>query len=62
MQSLKVYIRIAGIFLPILINMGALVYVISEDLARKLKLKIEVNNRTKVALLKGENKIKHWLK
>jgi len=42
--------------------MGALVYVISEDLARKLKLKIEVNNRTKVALLKGENKIKHWLK
>ncbi len=38
--------------------MGALICVISEDLNKKFKLKIEVNDGIKVASLGGENKIK----
>jgi len=51
---LKAYIRIAGISLPTLIDIGASVCVISEDLVRKLELKIEVNDGIKVAPLGGK--------
>jgi len=44
--------------LPTLIDTGASVCVISEDLAKKLRLRIEPNNRTKVALLGGRSKVK----
>jgi len=55
---LKAYIRIAGIPLPILIDTEASVCVISEDLAKKLRLKIEANNETKVTPLRGRSKVK----
>ena len=55
---MKAYIRIVGTFLPTLINIRALVCVISEDFVRKLRLKIEANDRIKVALLERESKIK----
>jgi len=58
MQLLKIYIRIAGTPLPTLIDTGISVYVISEDLAKKLRLKIEVNDRIKVALLGRRSKVK----
>jgi len=51
LQPLKTYIKIAKTPLPTLIDTETLVYIISEDLARKLKLKIEVNDETKVTLL-----------
>src|SRR6266498_2409386 len=57
-QPLKAYIRIAGMSLPTLIDTGASVCVISEDLAKKLRLRIEPNNRTKVAPLGGGSKVK----
>ncbi len=44
--------------LPILINIGASVCIILEDLAKKLKLKVEANDGTKVASLGRENKVK----
>ena len=55
---MKVYIRIVETFLPTFINTRASVCVISEDLVRKLKLKIEANDIIKVVLLEGENKVK----
>jgi len=55
---LKAYIRIAGTLLSTLIDTGASVYVISKDLAKKLRLKIEANNGIKVAPLGGESKVK----
>ncbi len=57
-QLLKVYIRIAGTPLPILIDTGASVCVISKDLAKKLRLRIEPNDGTKVAPLGGGSKVK----
>src|SRR6266540_291043 len=57
-QPLKAYIRIAGIPLPTLIDIRASVCVISEDLTKKLRLKIEANNGIKVASLEGESKVK----
>src|SRR6266540_4297409 len=57
-QPLKAYIRIAGTSLLMLIDTGASVYVISKDLAKKLRLRIEPNNRTKVAPLGGGSKVK----
>ena len=57
-QLLKVYIRIAGILLSTLINIRASIYIISEDLVKKLKLKIEANNETKVAPLEEWSKVK----
>src|SRR6266542_1803238 len=57
-QPLKAYIRIAEMPLPTLIDIGASVCVISEDLAKKLRLRIEPNDGTKVALLGGGSKIK----
>jgi len=57
-QPLKVYIRIARIPLPTLIDTGVSVYVISEDLVKKFKLRIEANDGTKVASLGGKSKIK----
>src|SRR6266540_125004 len=57
-QPLKAYIRIAGMPLPTLIDTGALVCVISKDLAKKLRLRIELNDGTKVALLEGGSKVK----
>ncbi len=38
--------------------MRASVCIILEDLAKKLRLKIKVNNRTKVVLLRGRSKVK----
>src|SRR6266498_1127960 len=57
-QSLKAYIRIAGMPLPTLIDTEASVCVISEDLAKKLRLKIELNDGTKVTPLGGGSKVK----
>src|SRR6266498_3142815 len=57
-QPLKAYIRIAGTLLPTLIDTGTSVCVISEDLAKKLRLRIKPNDRTKVAPLGGGSKIK----
>ncbi len=57
-QPLKAYIRIAGTPLPTLIDIRASVCVISEDLAKKLRLRIEPNDGTKVASLGGGSKIK----
>ena len=57
-QSLKAYIRIAGTPLSTLIDTGASVCVISEDLAKKLRLRIEPNDGTKVAPLGGGSKVK----
>ena len=57
-QPLKAYIRIAETSLLTLIDTGASVCVISEDLTKKLRLRIELNDGTKVALLGGGSKIK----
>jgi len=46
------------ILLPILIDIETSVCVISEDLAKKLRLKIEANDRTKVVPLGGGSKVK----
>ena len=58
MQPLKAYIRIAGTPLSTLIDTEASVCVISEDLAKKLRLRIEPNDGTKVAPLGGGSKVK----
>src|SRR6266498_4500087 len=58
MQPLKAYIKIAGTPLSTLIDTRALVYVISEDLAKKLRLRIEPNDGIKVAPLGGGSKVK----
>jgi len=58
LQLLKAYIKIVGIPLPILINTGVSVCIISGDLIKKLKLKIEANDETKMASLEGGSKIK----
>src|SRR6266498_3608405 len=58
MQLLKAYIRIAGTPLPTLIDIGASICVISEDLVKKLRLRIEPNDGTKVVPLGGESKVK----
>jgi len=55
---LKIYIKIAGTSLSILINIEASVYVISKDLIKKFKLKVEANDRIKVAPLGRESKVK----
>jgi len=55
---LKAYIKIARISLPILINTGASVCIISKDLAKKLKLKVKANNKTKIVLLSEGSKFK----
>jgi len=55
---LKAFIRIAGTLLPTLIDIGVSIYVISEDLAKKFRLKVEVNDRTKVALLGEGSKVR----
>src|SRR6266540_1856335 len=57
-QPLKAYIRIVGMLLSTLIDTGASVCVISEDLAKKLRLRIEPNDGTKVASLGGGSKVK----
>ncbi len=41
-----------------LIDIGASVYIISKDLVKKFRLKIKANDRTKIALLGGESKVK----
>ncbi len=58
LQPLKIYIKIAGTSLSILINIEASVYVISKDLIKKFKLKVEANDRIKVAPLGRESKVK----
>ncbi len=55
---MKTYIRIAKISLPILIDTEASVYIISEDLVKKFRLKIEANDEIKVASLGKESKVR----
>ena len=55
---MKIYIRIAEILLSTLIDIGVSIYVISEDLTKKLRLKIKINNEIKVASLEGGSKVK----
>jgi len=55
---LKAYIRIAETSLPTLIDTGASVCIILEDFIKKLRLKIEANDRIKIAPLGGESKVK----
>jgi len=55
---LKAYIRIVETPLSTLINTRASVYIILENFAKKLRLKIETNDETKIALLGGGSKIK----
>ncbi len=55
---MKAYIRIARIPLPTLIDMKALICIILKDLFRKLKLKIEANDGTRVILLGRRSKVK----
>ena len=55
---MKAYIRIARIPLSTLIDTGASIYVISEDLAKKLRLKIKANDGTKIVSLGGKSKVK----
>ena len=55
---MKAYIKLKGIPLLVLLDIGALVSVISKDLAQRLQLKIEANNDTKVLLLGGNPKFK----
>ena len=57
-QSLKIYIKVIGVSLSILINTKVLVYVILKDLIWKLKFKIKLNDRIRIVLLKERNKIK----
>ncbi len=44
--------------LPTLINIGASICVILKDLTKKLRLKIEANDRTKVVSLEGRSKVR----
>ena len=53
-QVLKVYIKLKGILLLVLLDIGASVSAISKDLAQKLQLKIEANDGIRVSPL-GEN-------
>ena len=57
-QALKAYIKLKGIPLPVLLDIGALVSAISKNLAQKLQLKIEANNRTRVSSLEKNPKVK----
>ncbi len=55
---MKAYIRIARTPLPTFIDTRVSICIILEDFAKKLRLKIEANDGTKVAPLGGESKIK----
>jgi len=55
---LKAYIEIVKISLLTLINIRVSVCIIFKDFIKKLKLKIEANNKTKVASLEGGSKVK----
>ncbi len=57
-QALKAYIKLKGIPLPVLLDIGASVSTISKDLAQKLQLKIKVNDGTRVLPLGGNPKVK----
>jgi len=57
-QALKAYIKLKGIPLSVLLDTGASVSAISKDLAQKLQLKVEANDRTRVLPLEGNPKVK----
>ncbi len=57
-QTLKAYIKLKGILLPVLLDTGASVSAISKNLTQKLQLKVEANNSTRVSLLRGNPKVK----
>ena len=57
-QALKIYIKLKGILLPILLDTEASVSAISKDLIQKLQLKMKVNDKIRVLLLGGNPKIK----
>jgi len=51
-------VRIAKTSLSILINTKVLVYIISKNLAKKLRLKVKANDETKVVSLGEKSKVK----
>ncbi len=57
-QALKAYIKLKSTSLLVLLVTGVLVSVISKDLAQKLQLKVEANDRTRVSPLGGNSKVK----
>ena len=57
-QALKAYIKLKDTPLSVLLDTGALVSAISKDLAQKLQLKVEANDRTRVLPLGGNPKVK----
>src|SRR6266511_2301651 len=57
-QALKVYIKLKGTLLPVLLDTEASVSAISKDLAQKLQLKVEANDGTRVSSLGGNPKVK----
>ena len=57
-QALKIYIKLKGILLSILLDTEASVSAISKNLIQKLQLKIKTNDRIRVSPLGGNSKIK----
>ncbi len=57
-QALKTYIKLKGTPLSVLLDTGVSVSAIFKDLAQKLQLKVEANDRTRVSLLGGNPKVK----
>ena len=57
-QVLKVYIKLKGIFLSVLLDTEASVLTIFKDLAQKLQLKVEANDGIKVSPLGKNPKVK----
>ncbi|SRR6266498_1004784 len=57
-QALKAYIKLKGIPLLVLLDIGASVSTIFKDLTQKFQLKVEANNGTRVSPLGGNPKVK----
>ena len=55
---MKAYIKLKGTPLLVLLDTRASVSAISKDLAQKLQLKVEANDRTRVSPLEGNPKVK----
>jgi len=55
---LKAYIKVIKVSLLTLIDMKTSICIISKDLTYKLKLKIKLNDNTKVILLEENGKVK----
>ncbi len=55
---MKAYIKVIKVSLLTLIDMKTSICIISKDLTYKLKLKIKLNDNTKVILLEENGKVK----